>query len=239
MKYYCDLHIHSALSPCGDADMTPNNIVNMACLSGLDIIAVADHNTIGNVEACMKVAESLPITVVPAMELETSEDVHFLCLFENIDIAREFDEWLAPYKATHKNRPEIFGEQQYMDENDEVIGTEENLLVTATQVSIYEAKKKIDTLPAVIIPAHVDRSSYSIISNLGFVPDDLGFSTVEISKNISKEDCLKLYPYLEKYNIITDSDSHYLDTFYEKENPIDLPEPTAKALINALKYSYK
>ena len=239
MKYYCDLHIHSALSPCGDADMTPNNIVNMACLSGLDIIAVADHNSIGNVEACMKVAESLPITVVPAMELETSEEVHFLCLFENIDVAREFDEWLTPHKATHKNRPEIFGEQQYMDENDEVTGTEENLLVTATQVSIYDVKKKIDTLPAVIIPAHVDRSSYSIISNLGFVPEDLLFSTIEISKNITKEECLSLYPYLEKYNIITDSDSHYLDTFYEKENPIELSEPTAKALIDALKYSYK
>lgn len=239
MKYYCDLHIHSALSPCGDADMTPNNIVNMACLSGLDIIAVADHNSIGNVEACMKVARDLPITVVPAMELETSEEVHFLCLFENIDVAREFDEWLAPYKATHKNRPEIFGKQQYMDENDEVTGTEENLLVVATGVSIYDVKKKIDTLPAVIIPAHVDRSSYSIISNLGFVPDDLDFTTVEISKNITKEEVLKLYPYLEKYNIITDSDSHYLDTFYEKENPIELPEPTAQALINALKYSYK
>ena len=239
MKYYCDLHIHSALSPCGDADMTPNNIVNMACLSGLDIIAVADHNSIGNVESCMKVAESLPITVVPAMELETSEDVHFLCLFETLEVAKEFDEWLAPFKATHKNRPEIFGTQQYMDENDEIVGTEENLLVVATQISIYDAKKKIDTLPAVIIPAHVDRSSYSIISNLGFVPDDLDFSTVEISKNISREDALSLYPYLEKYNIITDSDSHYLDTFYEKENPIELPEPTAKALINALKHSYK
>lgn len=239
MKYYCDLHIHSALSPCGDADMTPNNIVNMACLSGLDIIAVADHNSIGNVEACMKVAESLPITVVPAMELETSEDVHFLCLFENLDVAREFDMWLAPFKATHKNRPEIFGEQQYIDENDEIIGTEENLLVVATQISIYDVKKKIDTLPAVIIPAHVDRSSYSIISNLGFVPDDLAFTTIELSKNIKEEEALSLYPYLEKYKVITNSDSHYLDTFYEKENPIELSEPTAKALINWLKYSCK
>ncbi len=239
MKYYCDLHIHSALSPCGDDDMTPNNIVNMACLSQLDIIAIADHNSIGNVEAAMKVAENLPITVVPAMELETSEEVHFLCLFEDIKTAKEFDEWLAPYKAQHKNRPDIFGKQQYMDEMDEIVGTEENLLVVATGLSIYDVKKKIDTLPAVIIPAHVDRSSYSIISNLGFIPEDLGFTTVEISKNITREEALTLYPYLSQYNIITDSDSHYLDTFYEKENPIELSEPTAKALIAALKYSCK
>jgi len=239
MKYFCDLHIHSALSPCGDNDMTPNNIVNMAYLCGLDIIAVCDHNSIGNVEATIKAAENLPLTVVPGMELETSEEVHFVCLFENMEAAKDFDNWLTPYKSQIKNRPEIFGEQYYMDENDEVTGTELNLLVTATSCSIYDAKKKIDTLPAVIFPAHIDRSSYSVISNLGFIPEDLNFNTVEISKNVKKEDILTKFPYVNDYNIITNSDSHYLDTFYEKENPIELEEKTAKALILHLLKSNK
>lgn len=239
MKYFCDLHIHSALSPCGDDDMTPNNIVNMASLCGLDIIAICDHNSIGNVKSAMEVAQTLPITVVAGMELETSEEVHFVCLFEDLKTAQEFDDWLSPFKPSMKNRPEIFGHQRYMDCEDNVTGEEEKLLVSACSVSIYDVKKKIDTLPAVIIPAHVDRSSYSIISNLGFIPDDLGFTTIEISSSVTKDEVLKQYPYLEGYNIITDSDSHYLENIYEKQNPIELPSPTARDLINTLKYSYK
>jgi len=239
MKYFCDLHIHTALSPCADADMTPNNIVNMASLCGLDIIAVCDHNSIGNVEATIAAARHLPLCVVPGMELETSEEVHFVCLFETLEAAREFDLWLTPYKPTVKNRPDIFGEQQYLNENDELVGYEENLLVSACGVSIYDVKKKIDTLPAVIIPAHIDRDSYSIISNLGFVPDDLGFTTVEISSNISVEEAIERFPHIEAYNIITDSDSHYLGTIYERENPIELIAPTAKELVRTLKYTCK
>ncbi len=231
MKYFCDLHLHSALSPCGDNDMTPNNIVNMATLCGLNIIAICDHNSIGNVKSAMKVAENLPITVVPGMELETLEEAHFVCLFPTLSLAEEFDKWLTPYKNQIKNRPEIFGEQLYLNEKDEITGIEEHLLVAAASCSIYDAAPKVREFGGVIIPAHVDKSSYSIISNLGTVPEDLGFTTVEISKNTTKEEAISRFPYLSKYQIITNSDSHYLDSFYEKENPIELPEPTAEALI--------
>ncbi len=234
MKCYCDLHIHSALSPCADKDMTPNNIVNMAVLCGLNMIAITDHNSIGNVTAAMKVAEELPITVVPGMELETMEEIHFVCLFPSFSAAEAFDAWLAPYRMPIKNRPEIFGEQLYMNENDEVVGTEELLLVTAATCSIYDAAPIVRKLGGIIYPAHVDRSSYSVISNFGMVPDDLGFTTVELSKNITQAEALEKYPYLFKYQIITDSDSHYLDTFYDTQNPIELPECTAEALIEKL-----
>lgn len=239
MKYYCDLHIHSALSPCGDNDMTPNNIVNMASLCGLDIIALCDHNSIGNVKATMEAAQNLPLCVVAGMELETSEEVHFVCLFEDYDTAVLFDNWLAEFKPQMDNNPKIFGEQQYLDRDDNLIGYEEKLLVSACNISIYDVKKKIDTLPAVIIPAHVDRSSYSIISNLGFIPDDLNFSTIEISSSITKEEAIKTFPHIEKYNIITDSDSHYLEYIYEQQNPIELSAPTAKELVRCLKYTCK
>lgn len=234
MKYYCDLHIHSALSPCADNDMTPNNIVNMAVLCGLNIIAITDHNSIGNVEAAMKVAENLPITIVPGMELETAEEAHFVCLFPTLKIAKDFSSWLDQYRMPVKNRPDIFGEQLYLNELDEIVGTEERLLVTAVTCSIYDAAPKIRTLGGVIFPAHVDRNSYSVISNLGTVPEDLGFTTVELSKSITREEALEKYPYLSRYRIITDSDSHYLDTFYEEQNPIELFAPTAEALIKKL-----
>ncbi len=234
MKYFCDLHLHSALSPCGDEDMTPNNIVNMASLCGLDIIAVTDHNTVGNVEAVANAAKNLPLTVVPGMELETVEEAHFVCLFPTIEVAKEFEAWLSAFRLPIKNKPEIFGEQLYLDENDEITGREERLLTTAVTCSIYDVVPVIKSLNSAIFPSHVDKSSYSVISNLGTVPDDLGFTTVEISKNITKEDALKNFPYLSKYQIISNSDSHYLDSFYDTQNPIELSEPTAKALIEKL-----
>ena len=85
-KYRYDLHIHSALSPCADDDMTPVNIVATASALGIDIIAIADHNAIRNVEAAMEVGEALGVTVVPAFELQTNEDLHLLCLFPDFNL---------------------------------------------------------------------------------------------------------------------------------------------------------
>lgn len=234
MTCFCDLHIHSALSPCGDNDMTPNNIVNMAMLCGLNMIAITDHNTIGNVEAAMKAAKNLPVTVVPGMELETVEEAHFVCLFPTLKKAEEFNQWLNHYRLPIKNKPEIFGDQLYLNEKDESVGTEELLLVTAATCSIYDAGPAARSFGAVVFPAHVDKSAYSVISNLGTVPEDLGFTTVELSKNTSKEEALLKFPFLSKYRIITNSDSHYLDSFYETQNPIELEAPTAEALIKKL-----
>lgn len=234
MTCFCDLHLHSALSPCGDNDMTPNNIVNMAVLCGLNIIAITDHNSIGNVAAAMKAAENLPITVVPGMELETAEEAHFVCLFPTLEKAAGFNSWLDRYRFPIKNKPKIFGDQLYLNEKDELTGTEELLLVTAASCSIYDAAPAARSFGAVVFPAHVDKTAYSVISNLGTVPEDLGFTTVELSKNTSKEEALLKFPFLSKYRIITNSDSHYLDSFYETQNPIDLEEPTAAALIKKL-----
>ncbi len=138
IRLYYDLHIHSALSPCGDNDMTPNNIVNMALLKGLDIIAVTDHNTCGNCAAVMAAAGE-NILVIPAMELETSEEVHIVCYFPTLESAKKLEEEVVKRSSFIENRAEIFGKQLYMNELDEVIGEETRLLVTATALDIYEA----------------------------------------------------------------------------------------------------
>ena len=234
MDVFCDLHIHTALSPCGDSDMTPNNIVGMAVLNGLDFIAVTDHNTIGNVRAVMKCAEDAPLTVIPGMELETAEEAHFICLFKTAGAAEEFYGWTKGFFNGIKNREDIFGRQAFMNEEDEITGFEEQLLVSALTCSVYDAVPVVRGLGGVIIPAHVDKSSYSIISNLGFMPPDLGFKTVEISKNTDREHILMKYPYLEEYLIITDSDSHYLGDLYETEGKIQLAEKSVDALFERL-----
>ena len=87
MKIATDLHIHSCLSPCGDMEMTPNNLVNMAFLKGLDAIALADHNTAKNLPAAKAVADARDLVLVPAIEAESREEVHVLCYFRTVEDA--------------------------------------------------------------------------------------------------------------------------------------------------------
>ena len=122
MLYY-DLHIHSCLSPCGDKDMTPANIAGMAAVKGLDVIALTDHNSCRNCPAAMRHAEDLGITLIPGMELTTSEEVHVVCLFPTLEAAMDFDQYVYLHLLPVKNRPDIFGEQLILDEKDQITGT--------------------------------------------------------------------------------------------------------------------
>lgn len=210
MKLYYDLHIHSALSPCGDSDMTPNNIVNMSIIKGLDIIAVTDHNSCGNVRAVIEAAGDR-LLVIPGMEVETSEEVHITCYFKTVDDAEKMWAEVKKNYSGIKNKEEIFGEQLYMDSQDNIIGKEENLLVTATKLSIHEVFSLVRSLGGIAVAAHIDRSSYSVISNLGFIPPELDIKTIEITPK-NRE---KLENDYKKYKILSNSDAHYLEDISE------------------------
>lgn len=229
MKCYYDLHIHSALSPCGDNDMTPNNIVNMSVLKGLDVIAVSDHNTCGNVRAVQKAAGSR-LLVIPAMEIETSEEIHTLALFPSIEAAEKMEKIVKKHLPKIKNRTEIFGNQYYMDENDEIVGEEEYLLVTASDIDLYKTYNCVKDLGGILIPAHIDRHSYSIISNLGFIPPDISFPCLEISAGAqaSFKDNYK------NFNIITNSDAHYLGDISEKTHFFEIDNKITKKIFETL-----
>lgn len=136
--FLCDLHIHSCLSPCGDEEMTPYNLVNMAKVMGLDILALTDHNSSLNCPAAARAAEEAGIAFVPGMELTTSEEVHVVCLFPDVDSALAFSGYVAERLPKIKNRLDIFGEQLIMDDRDGILGREENLLSTASFISIGE-----------------------------------------------------------------------------------------------------
>ncbi len=226
MRLYYDLHIHSALSPCGDNDMTPNNIVNMALLKGLDVIAVTDHNACGNVRAVQKVAGN-NLLVIPGMEVESEEEVHILCLFPTVEKAEQMEKIIRKNSVPVKNKPEIFGNQYYMDADDNIIGEEENLLVTATGLSIYDVVKYTNESGGVAIPAHIDRSSYSVLSNLGFLPPDLEVGALEITeKNLES-----MAGDYSDYFIITDSDAHYLGDISEKAHFFDILNKSVEEIL--------
>ncbi len=229
MKLYYDLHIHSALSPCGDNDMTPNNIVNMSIIKGLDVIAIADHNSAGNVRAALEVAGD-NILIIPAMEVTTSEEVHVLCYFPDVDSAEDMGAFIYSHLPDIKNRTDIFGNQYYMNSEDEIIREEEKLLVSATDLSIYDVAEEAKKRGGIMVPAHIDKASYSVLANLGFMPPDLPITVVEITEK--KRDELK--EEYGKFKIITDSDAHYLENIAEPSYQLDILNKNPKDFIESL-----
>ena len=234
MKLYYDFHIHSCLSPCGDADMTPNNIVNYAKIMGYDVIALTDHNTALNCPAVAKIAEENGITFIPGMELCTSEEVHIVCLFYTLEDALNFSEYVKSTMPPIKNKPSVFGEQLICDENDNVIGQEEILLVTASGISTEKVVKKVAEYNGICYPAHIDRSSFSILSNLGTIDEYFCFKCAEIYDVLKEDELKKKYPYLEKLKILSDSDAHYLENMRIPQQIIDVPENNINAILDYL-----
>lgn len=229
-----DLHIHSCLSPCGDNESTPANIVGMAYVKGLDVIALADHNAARNCIAAKEAADAYGVTLICGMELTTEEECHVVCLLPTLEKALELDRYVSQRLLPVKNNPEIFGEQLIMNSDDEIIGHEEKLLINATSISFTEAFPLVESMGGVAIPAHVDKSTTSVISNLGFIPPECTFKTAEI-KNISRlDEFRKNYPYLQGCKIITDSDAHYLKDINEPVNFLHAKEKSAEAVIEAL-----
>lgn len=222
MKYAYDLHLHTALSPCADDDMTPNNVVNMAMLKGLAIIAITDHNSVANCKACMKVGAELPILVIPGMELQTKEDVHVLCYFPNLEKAQAFGESVEQYRLALPNKPNKFGNQILMNEKDDNIGEYPYALITSLDITLDQVVKLVVELNGVVVPAHLDRPSNSILSNLGFMPPELKVKTVEVSKRTDKDTFISKNPMMKSYNIMQSSDAHTLADIAEPDQFIDI-----------------
>lgn len=230
MKLYYDFHIHSALSPCGDNDMTPNNLINMSIIKGLDAVALTDHNACENVRAAAAVAGD-KIIFIPGMEVETSEEVHIVTLFPTADAAEEMQRILVDSSPYIPNRPEIFGNQYIMDENDEICGEIDRMLVTASGLDIYTVVAAAKDLGGIAYPAHIDRESYSVLSNLGFIPPDLDISAVEITE---KSRTALEGEYSNQYNIITSSDAHYLWDISERNHYIEVSDASVRGILNAI-----
>ncbi len=223
-----DLHLHSCLSPCGDNESTPGNIVGMAFIKQLDVIALTDHNTCKNCKAAMAIGEQYGVTVIPGMELTTAEEVHVVCLFHNLEDAMAFDAYVEKRILPIPNNPKAFGDQFICDENDEVVGTFPTLLISATDISFDKVDDVLKEFNGVMIPAHIDKNSFSLTSNLGFVPPGSTFKCFELADMSNLHILQNENPYLKTCNVITDSDAHYIEkineavnTLYAKSNTID------------------
>lgn len=234
MKYYYDLHLHSCLSPCGDDEATPDSIAGMGELNRLDIMALTDHNTAKNCPAFFKAAKRHGIIPLGGMELTTAEDIHMVCLFDRLDNAMAFSEYIEGRRIQIKNRTDIFGNQLICDDEDNIIGTEENLLSNATTVSLEEAPELVKSFGGACLPAHIDRQANGIIAVLGAFPEKPYFPACEV------HDSKRTDEYAERYGkrIVSSSDAHYLWDIREKSVFLELNcerEDAAGAVISYLR----
>lgn len=230
-KYYYDLHIHSCLSPCADDDNTPNNIAGMASLCGLNIIALTDHNTLKNCPAFFEACDRYGIVPVAGVELTTAEDIHVICLFEELNNGMAFDTELQCHRTFIKNRKDIFGNQFILDGEDNIIGEEEYLLSNATDISVEDAPELAGRFGGICYPAHIDRQANGIISVLGTFPKTPEFNLVEFNLSENIEEYTEKYSLKDK-TVIVSSDAHYLTGIKDKQNYFELDcEPLSSELV--------
>ena len=230
--YFYDLHLHTCLSPCGDAAMTPPNIAGFAALAGLQIIAVCDHNTAGNARAVQEAARVLApqLLVLAGIELTCAEELHMVCLFPSAEAAEAAGREVYAALPDIKNREDIFGAQVLMDAQEQELGRIDRLLINATSVSVDDAAAFAARYGGFCYPAHIDRSSQSILSTLGYLPEHLHLTTVEVAKPEVFFAESKNSGYAERYHIITGSDAHRLEQIADASRAIHLPECSFAAL---------
>ena len=235
MKLYkADLHIHSCLSPCAELDMSPRAIVEKSLEVGVDIIAVCDHNSAENVEAAIRAGARFGLVVLPGMEINSREEAHILAVFERASEALVMQE-IIYNNLKGSNSPEIFGEQVVANEDDEVEGFNDRLLIGAAELGLYEITEEIHRLGGLAIASHIDRPSFSIISQLGFIPKDLKLDGVEISRAGKENSEVKDLAGRIGLPQVTFSDAHIIDDIGKAHTLFSLENPSFREIAMAFK----
>ena len=222
-----DLHIHSCLSPCGDLDASPRAVARAAKAAGLDGIMLADHNSSRNSPALAEACRREGLQCLFGMEITTSEEVHSLAVFDTLAQAAAMTETCYAALPKRVNQPEVFGYQAVVDADDNVEELEWRLLGAPTGLPLREVGARIHELEGLFIAAHIDRSVFSVTSQLGGLAGDEGFDAVELSRHadvaVWREKTLGL-PFIRS------SDAHYLDGIGTMWSEAELPEFTTAAL---------
>ena len=225
MKFNADMHIHSVLSPCGDIDMSPSAIVARAKERGMDIIGLTDHNSTLNADVTRRLGERVGLHVLMGAEVTTKEEVHCLCFMPTVERLAEFQAFLDSRVIWFENDVDRFGYQLVVDEEENVLDQVEHLLINALDLPLLELQQQVFAMGGIFIPAHIDRPSFSLSSQLGFVPDKLKVHAMELSYYCKRdnykflEDC----PWFSDFNFIQSSDAHFVQDIAKINSVLEMP----------------
>jgi hypothetical protein len=216
VEFRADLHIHSCLSPCADLFMTPRNIVEKAASLGINIIAVCDHNSAENIAVTQEIGGKRGITVIPGMEITSSEEVHVLGFFQSLERAFDMQAQVYEHLQPGENDEEAFGMQVVVNEEDEVLGFNRRLLIGATDLSVNRIVELIHMFQGVAVASHIDREGFGIIGQLGFIPPDINFNALEISSRTGMDVAAEKFSMYRSIPWITSSDAHQIEDIGSK-----------------------
>jgi PHP family Zn ribbon phosphoesterase len=232
--FKADLHIHTCLSPCAELSMGPKAIVDKAIQSGLDVIGISDHNSSENTPAVVRAARDRNITVLPGMEVTSKEEVHILAIFDTVGKALQLQEIV--YEHLHgENDAAAFGLQVVVNEDHDVLGFNNRLLAGATELSIEQVVDSICGLEGLAIAAHIDRETFGILGQLGFIPEDLRLDGLELSANTSPEEAKRRHPECAGLAFLRSSDAHSETDIGKVWTSLLLHEPSTREIRKALR----
>ena len=227
--FNCDLHVHTCLSPCGDWDMHPRAIVEKALACRLDVVAICDHNASENVPYVIKAARGKNLKIIPGMEITSSEEVHLVALFESLSDLFAVQETVYRH-LTGENDENRFGVQAIVNESGEVEGLNNQLLIGATDLPLNEILDLVHEQNGLAIASHIDRESFSVLSQLGFIDESFDFDALEISALLNLKQAREKYASLNRYAFVTSSDAHYLKDIGRVFTKIMMAEPSLAEL---------
>ena len=214
--------------------MSPKNIVAKSIEKQLDIIAICDHNSAENVQAVKRLGEKRGLCVIPGMEICSKEEVHILGLFNTVEQAQIMQELVYAH-LPGENQVELFGYQVIANEKDEVCGEVSRLLIGATQLSVQDIAVEIHKLGGLSIASHVDRPSFGLIGQLGFIPADLSLDGLEVSFRVPLKEVREKVPGLMNLPCISSSDAHFPDDVGKGKTVFTLAAPNFEEIRLALK----
>jgi hypothetical protein len=206
-----DLHLHTALSPCAAGNMTPPPMLFTAEMRGLRVVGVVDHSSAGNARAVQEAAQAFALRALVGLEVESTEGVHLLALFDTAAAAERLEALVAAHQPPLRNRPDIFGEQLLVNEWGDVTGQEPRLLALATDWTVEEVADLTRQHGGLSIAAHVDRSGNGLLPILGFVPPRLHVTALEVSRFLPPAAARRRWPELRSQPLLTGSDAHCLE----------------------------
>lgn len=234
-NFLADLHIHTCLSPCADIDMSPRRIIDKAVETGHDIIAVTDHNSCENIEVTARLAEASGITLLSGLEITSYEEVHILALFGDTGSALQMQDIVYRSLPEGENDERLYGHQLVVNEADEILGFNRRLLITATTMNASNIVNTIRSLGGLSIASHIDRETFSVISQLGFIPEDLSFDALEISALMSKERAAGIFQGLNRFPWVSFSDAHRIEDIGKRSTIFRMRERSFEGIARALK----
>ena len=215
--------------------MSPTAIVERALQRGLDMIAITDHNTTRQVKVTQRIGKQRGLFVLGGVEVTSQEEAHCLCFFETDAQLDSFQEFLNAHLPHIPNDEDRFGYQLIVDENDEIVGEEEYHLLNAIDVDIDGIYDEVHRIGGLFVPAHINKGTTSLMSQLGFIPPDLKADGLEINKFTTRAEMLKKFAYLKRFNFITDSDAHFIDNVGDVYNVIYMEHRSYAEFVLALR----